>query len=184
MDRLKNITIIFLSAVLIFSDSAFSAHPNTSIVGNWMSKPGQFKIVFRVSKNEDGTLIAHTDIPDQEAWDMPTDFISSDGPNVKFDMYNIRCIYEGKISGNGRSIDGKFRGPDGGGMPLTLERVKKPPIRTSKRPQEPKKPYQYKEETGKSYLYNGGITLNYIRWIYQKNSEILNKIIKEIFPIM
>jgi pimeloyl-ACP methyl ester carboxylesterase len=111
-----------------------------------MSKPGQFKIVFRVSKNEEGKLIAYTDIPDQEAWSMPTDFISSDGKNVKFDMYNIRCIYEGKISRNGRTIDGKFKGPDGGGMSLTLERVKKPPVRTSKRPQEPKRPYPYKEE--------------------------------------
>lgn len=44
-------------------------------------------------------------------------------------------------------------------------------------------PYRYKEETGKSHLYNGGITLSYIKWIYQKNSEILNKIIKEIFPV-
>ena len=61
-------------------------------------------------------------------------------------IYNIRCIYEGKISGNGRSINGKFKGPDGGGMPLTLERINRPPVRTSKRPQEPKKPYPYREE--------------------------------------
>ncbi len=146
MERLKNITIIFLLAVLIFSDLAFSVQPNTSIVGNWMSKPGQFKIVFRVSKNEDGSFIAYTDFPDQEAWSMPTDIISSNGRNVKFDIYNIRCIYEGKISGNGRSINGKFKGPDGGGMPLTLERINRPPVRTSKRPQEPKKPYPYREE--------------------------------------
>jgi len=146
MDRLKNITIIFLLAILIFSDLAFSAQPNTSIVGNWMSKPGQFKIVFRVSRSDDGKFIACTDIPDQEAWDMPTDFIFSDGRNVKFDMYNIRCIYEGKISKNGRSIDGNFKGPDGGGMPLVLEQVKNPPVRTTKRPQEPKKPYPYREE--------------------------------------
>jgi pimeloyl-ACP methyl ester carboxylesterase len=146
MDRLKNITVIFLLAVLILSDLAFSVQPNTSILGNWMSKPGQLKIVFRVSKNEGEKFIAYTDIPDQEAWSMPTDFISSDGMNVKFDMYNIRCIYEGKISQNGRSIDGKFRGPDGGGMPLVLERVDNPPVRTTKRPQEPKKPYPYTEE--------------------------------------
>ncbi|MHC4532822.1 MAG: alpha/beta hydrolase family protein [Planctomycetota bacterium] len=146
MDRLKNITIIFFLAILTSSDLAFSVQQNTSIVGNWMSKPGQFKIVFRVSKNEKGRLIACTDIPDQEAWDMSTDFISSDAMNVKFDIYNIRCIYEGKISRDGRYINGKFKGPDGGGMPLVLERVKKPPVRTSKRPQEPKKPYPYKEE--------------------------------------
>jgi len=147
MDRLKNITIIFLLAVLIFSDFAFSVQPNTSIVGNWMSKPGQFNIVFRVSKNEDGSLITYTDFPDQEAWDMPADLILSDSKSVRFDIYNIRCAYEGKISGNGRTIDGKFKGPGGGdGMPLVLERVDNPPVRTSKRPQEPKKPYPYKEE--------------------------------------
>ncbi|MHC4726295.1 MAG: alpha/beta hydrolase family protein [Planctomycetota bacterium] len=147
MDGLKNITIIFLLTLLIFSDLTFSTQSNnSSIVGNWMSKPGQFKIVFRVLRNDDGKFITYTDIPDQEAWSMPTDFISSDGKNVKFDMYNIRCFYEGKISGNGRTIVGKFRGPDGGGMPLTLKRVKKPPVRTSKRPQEPKKPYPYKEQ--------------------------------------
>ena len=146
MDRFKNITIISLLAVLISSDLAFSVQTNSSIVGNWMSKPGQFKIVYRVSKNDDGKFIAYTDIPDQEAWDMPTDFITSDGRDVKFDMYNIRCIFEGKISQNGLSIDGNFKGPDGGGMPLVLERVKNPPVRTLKRPQEPKKPYPYKEE--------------------------------------
>jgi len=146
MDRLKNITIIFLLAVLIFSDLAFSVQPNTSIVGNWMSKPGQFNIVFRVSKNEDGSFIAYTDFPNQEAWNMPADLILPGSMDVRFDIYNIRCAYEGKISSNGRTIDGKFIGPDGGGMPLVLERVDNPPVRTSKRPQEPKKPYPYREE--------------------------------------
>ena len=146
MYRLKNITIIFLLAVLIFSDLAFSVQPNTSIVGNWMNKPGQFKIVFRVSKNEDGSFIAYTDFPNEEAWDIPTDLILPGSMDVRFDIYNIRCAYEGKISSNGRTIDGKFIGPDGGGMPLLLERVDNPPVRTSKRPQEPKKPYPYREE--------------------------------------
>ena len=66
--------------------------------------------------------------------------------DVRFDIYNIRCAYEGKISSNGLTIDGKFIGPDGGGMSLLLERVDNPPVRTSKRPQEPKKPYPYREE--------------------------------------
>ncbi|MBC8470667.1 MAG: alpha/beta fold hydrolase [Planctomycetes bacterium] len=146
MNRLKNITIIFLLAVLISSDLAFSVQPNTSIVGSWMSKPGQFNIVFRVSKNEDGSFDAYTDFPGEEAWDIPVDLILPGSMDVRFDIYNIRCAYEGKISLNGRSIDGKFKGPDGGGMPLVLEKVDNPPVRTSKRPQEPKKPYPYKEE--------------------------------------
>jgi len=149
MKRLTtNMTIVCLySAILISADLAFSAQLNTSsIVGNWMSRPGQFKVVFRVLRNEDGKFIAYTDIPDQEAWSMPTDFTSSNSKNVKFDMYNIRCIYEGKISEDGRTIDGEFGGPDGGRMPLVLDRVNNPPVRTSKRPQEPQKPYPYQEE--------------------------------------
>ena len=149
MKRLtRNKTLVcFCFAILIFTDSAFSTQLNTSsVVGNWMSKPGQFKVVFRVLRNEDGEFIAYTDIPDQEAWSIPTDLISSDGKKAKFDIYNIRCIYEGKISENGRTINGEFSGPDGGGMPLVLERVKNPPVRTSKRPQEPQKPYPYQEE--------------------------------------
>lgn len=149
MKRLiRSITVgSFCFAILIFSDLAFSKQSNSSIVGNWISKPGQFKIVYRVSKNEDNNFIVYTDIPDQEAWGMPADFlISSDRKNIKFDMYNIRCIYEGKISQDGRLINGKFKGPDGGGMPLVLERTDNPPVRISKRPQEPQKPYPYKEE--------------------------------------
>lgn len=65
---------------------------------------------------------------------------------MAFDIYNIRCTYEGKISKDGRTIEGQFKGPDGGGMPLVLDQVDNPPIRTSKRPQEPKKPYPYKEK--------------------------------------
>jgi len=123
-----------------------AAASDSPVAGNWMSKPGQFKIVFRVSQDGDGSFDALTDIPDQEAWDMPADLVVSGGRAVEFDIYNIRCKYEGTISKNGKTIDGKFKGPDGGGMPLVLERVDNPPTRKSKRPQEPKKPYPYKTE--------------------------------------
>ena len=147
MERFKSIKIIlFLAVILIFSDLALSTQSGTSILGNWMSKPGQFKIVFRVYQNKNGSFTAFTDIPDEEAWEIPVDLTLSDGSVVGFEIYNIRCTYEGKISKDGRTIEGKFKGPDGGGMPLVLERVDNPPVRTSKRPQEPKKPYPYKEK--------------------------------------
>jgi len=142
----KTIIICLCFFMLIFSSLALSTQSGTSILGNWMSKPGQFKIVFRVYQNKNESFTAFTDIPDQEAWDMPVDLTLSDGSVVRFAIYNIRCTYEGKISKNGRTIEGQFKGPDGGGMPLVLERVDNPPVRTSKRPQEPKKPYPYKEK--------------------------------------
>jgi pimeloyl-ACP methyl ester carboxylesterase len=132
--------------MIISSDLTSEVQLDTYIIGNWMSKPDQFEIVFRVSKNKDGSLTAFTDIPDQEAWDIPVDLILSDSLTVRFDIYNIRCVYEGRISDDKQIIDGEFKGPDGGGMPLVLERIDNPPFRTSKRPQEPKKPYPYNEE--------------------------------------
>ncbi len=130
--------------MMISADAAFGARLDSPVAGNWMSKAGPFKIVFRVSQDEDGSLAALTDIPDQEAWDMPADVTVSDEAAVRFEIYNIRCVYEGTM--DGKVIDGKFKGPDGGGMPLVLERVDNPPVRTSKRPQEPKRPYPYREE--------------------------------------
>lgn len=139
--------IISLSLFKILSaDAVFGAQSGSHIAGNWMSKAGQFKIIFRVSQDEGGSLTALTDIPDQEAWDIPADLTVTDNMVVRFEIYNIRCVYEGTMSKNGKVIDGKFKGPDGGGMPLVLERVDNPPVRTSKRPQEPKRPYPYAEQ--------------------------------------
>lgn len=138
------VSICFLMASS--TNAAHAARSNSPVMGNWMSKPGQFKVVFRVSESENGSLDALMDIPDQEAWDMPADLTVSEGTAVKFDIYNIRCVYEGTISKDGEAIEGQFKGPDGDGMPLVLERVDDPPVRKSKRPQEPRKPYPYRVE--------------------------------------
>lgn len=144
---LQSVVIICLySFTVISADVALSAPSNPSVTGNWMSKAGQFKIVFRVSQNTDGSFTTLVDIPDEEAWDMPADVLVSDSSAVRFDIYNIRCMYEGRMSANGKTLDGQFQGPDGGGMPLVLERLESPPVRTSKRPQEPRRPYPYREE--------------------------------------
>jgi len=45
-------------------------------------------------------------------------------------------------------------------------------------------PQQYKQQTGKHYIYNGEITLSYIKWIYQQKPEELSKIMKEIYPVL
>ena len=45
-------------------------------------------------------------------------------------------------------------------------------------------PQQYKQETGKDYIYNCEITLSYIKWVYQNKSAELSKLMKEIYPIL
>ena len=143
---IQNAVIVSICLLTASSTGAVATQSRDFVAGNWMSQPGQFEIVFRISQGTDGSLGALVDIPDQEAWDMPADLIVSDGTSVKFDIYNIRCIYEGTLSKNSKAINGQFKGPDGGGMPLTLSRVDRPPVRTSKRPQEPQRPYPYRCE--------------------------------------
>lgn len=148
MQRLMQGTLVIslFFCLLALADAGPSASLDSPTVGNWMSERGGFTICFRVSQDEDGCPIAYADIPDQEAWNLPADLTVSNPASVRFDIYNIRCAYEGTISKDGARIDGTFRGPDGGSMPLLLERVDTPPIRTSRRPQEPKRPYPYREE--------------------------------------
>lgn len=45
-------------------------------------------------------------------------------------------------------------------------------------------PTQYKQQTGKIYIYNGNITLSYIKWIYQQKPEDLKKFMKDIYPVL
>ena len=45
-------------------------------------------------------------------------------------------------------------------------------------------PTKYKQQTGKDYIYNGNITLNYIKWIYQQKPKDLSKFMKELYPVL
>lgn len=41
----------------------------------------------------------------------------------------------------------------------------------------------YSKNTGKNYLYNGKVTLSYIRWLYQKENQKLMDFMKSKYPI-
>jgi len=45
-------------------------------------------------------------------------------------------------------------------------------------------PVIYKQETGKDYIYNEVLTLNYIRWLYQQKIEELTNFMVKIFPVI
>ena len=56
-------------------------------------------------------------------------------------------------------IEGNFIDPYGGETPIDLVRTDNPPVRTSKRPQEPVKPYPYKSEEVVFTNKTDGVTL-------------------------
>ena len=45
-------------------------------------------------------------------------------------------------------------------------------------------PKSYKQETGKDYIYNDELTLNYIRWLYQQKTEELTNFMTKVFPVL
>jgi len=113
--------------------------------GSWLSESEYFQFVLHVNEAEDLSTVAYFDFPAQESWGIPVDFLLTD-TLVQFDIYNIRCKYEGVLSEEGDLITGNFINPSGGKIPVNLRLTENPPVRTSKRPQEPVKPYPYHSE--------------------------------------
>lgn len=115
-----------------------------TVEGNWLGKLGEIRVVFRIARTPDGKLEGFNDSPDQDAWDMPVEVSVKNG-DVRFFVKPLGVAYEGSIKDN-ETIDGGLKLRDGQVLPLQLKRIEKPPARAYKRPQEPKKPYPYKEE--------------------------------------
>jgi uncharacterized protein (TIGR03435 family) len=80
------------------------------------------RIVLKVSKDEKGALKATTYSIDQGGQAMPADTASFEDGVFKFGIQTLDAKYEGKMSGDGKSIGGSFtQGP--GTTPLLLERA-------------------------------------------------------------
>ena len=123
-----------------------SGQSDQRALGSWISNVDWFKFILRVTSNEEGLAVCYFDLPAEEAWDIPVDMFLSDSFGLKFNIYNIRCKYEGIMAENGDTIKGNFIGPNGEKIPIDLVKTENPPVRKSKRPQEPVKPYPYRSE--------------------------------------
>jgi uncharacterized protein len=102
------------------------------------------RVVFNLLNTEDG-LIATMDSPDQGMKGLPTTSVTRDSALLKIEAKSIGGIFEGKIAADLSSIDGKWS-QRGATFPLMLKRVKNQADLELKRPQNPVKPYPYREE--------------------------------------
>ncbi|MGO9088445.1 MAG: alpha/beta hydrolase family protein [Candidatus Sulfotelmatobacter sp.] len=120
----------------------------SDIDGAWMGSldtgGGKLRVVFHIVNTEDG-LTATLDSPDQGAKDIPTTSVTRDGAKLKIEAKSIGGIFEGTIAADLSSIDGKWT-QGGGTLPLLLKRVKDQAELELKRPQNPVKPYPYRED--------------------------------------
>ena len=119
----------------------------SDIDGVWMGTLDtgaiKLRVAFHIVNTENG-LTATLDSLDQSSMGMATS-VTRDGSSLKIEVPIVHGNFEGKISADLSSIDGKWS-QGGGTLPLLLKPVKDKGELELKRPQNPVKPYPYHDE--------------------------------------
>jgi len=103
----------------------------------------ELRIVFNINAADDGSLTTTMDSPDQGATDIPVGVVSFANDSLRLEMKGIGGVYEGILKSDGKTIEGQWQ-QAGGAWPLPLNRTDR---RVElKRPQQPAKPYPYRED--------------------------------------
>jgi fermentation-respiration switch protein FrsA (DUF1100 family) len=120
----------------------------SDIDGAWMGSVDfgtvKRRVAFHILSTEDG-LTATLDSPDQGQKGLPAKSVTRDGVNLKIEATAIGAIFEGKIAADLSSVDGTLT-QMGSPHPLLLKRVKDQADLELKRPQNPVRPYPYRDE--------------------------------------
>ena len=120
----------------------------SDIDGAWMGKLDtgtlRLRIVFRIANTQAG-LTATLDSPDQGMHGLPGTAVTREGSSLKIETKQIDGVFAGQISADAASIDGTWT-QRGHSMPLALTRLKDESELALNRPQNPVKPYPYREE--------------------------------------
>ena len=119
------------------------------VVGDWQgtlkTAAVSLRIALHVSKADDGSLKATMDSLDQGAMGMPVTSISIDAATLTFAIASIGGSFTGTVAAGGAAIDGTWS-QGGASLPLALARAKPGSVSEPRRPQNPVKPYPYREE--------------------------------------
>jgi fermentation-respiration switch protein FrsA (DUF1100 family) len=121
----------------------------SDIDGTWMGTLDvnggiKLRVVFHIVNTGDG-LVATMDSPDQNLSGLPMSKVTRDGTTLKIEVQKLNGVFDGKIAADLNSIDGTWT-QGGAGLPLALKRVKDQAELELRRPQNPVKPYPYREE--------------------------------------
>jgi pimeloyl-ACP methyl ester carboxylesterase len=120
----------------------------SDIDGDWLGTldtgMGRLRLVLHIANTEEG-LSATLDSLDQNAKGIPVTSITRNGAALNFDVKTIGGSYEGTISPDLGTFTGTWS-QLGKSWPLALKRVKNAAELELRRPQNPVKPYPYREE--------------------------------------
>ncbi len=119
----------------------------------------KLRLVLKIAKNPDGTLRATLDSVDQGAMNLPVDTIVIEDKTMRFTMKSIGGSYEGTLNEDKTEVSGRWT-QSGQSLPLVFKRVaEQAQVPQLRRPQEPKRPYPYREEDVVFANPEAGITL-------------------------
>lgn len=129
----------------VAANAAGVAAPPSDIDGAWMGTldvSTKLRIVFHFV-NTSGGLTATLDSPDQGAKGLPVATVTRDGSSIKLAMPNLGATFDGKLAADHSTIEGTFH-QGGNSLPLVLKPSKGEFERP--RPQNPVRPYPYRDE--------------------------------------
>jgi fermentation-respiration switch protein FrsA (DUF1100 family) len=101
------------------------------------------RLVLKVTTDDNGSISAKLDSPDQSVENIPVSSISVTKDSLKFEVSSIMAKYAGKIENDSMVIVGIFKQATLT-LPLKLKKVEK--LTEIKRPQTPKPPFPYNDE--------------------------------------
>jgi uncharacterized protein len=142
-----------LSLPLTFHRGAIALKPMpkparpTDIDGAWVGTldtgMGSLRVALHIVNTDQG-LTATMDSPDQSAKGIPVSSITRNGSSLRFEVKAVGGSYEGIIASDLGSFAGNWS-QLGKRWPLTLKRVKDAAELERRRPQNPTRPYPYRE---------------------------------------
>jgi len=132
----------------LFPTAKAKAAKPSDIDGTWSGLldfgSQKLRMLYHILNTEDG-LTATADSPDQGASGLSV-VVTRNGSSLRLEMKAAGAVFDGKIATDLKTISGTFS-QGGGSVPLTLSPVKDAAqIERRSRPQDPIKPYTYKEE--------------------------------------
>jgi pimeloyl-ACP methyl ester carboxylesterase len=130
------------AVALVVVAVAFARAEDASLEGAWNGKletgAVPLSLVLHFEKSAEGKLSATMDSPDQNAFGIPADDVKVEGTSVVVLWKKLGARFKGKLADD--VLDGTWK-QGGGELALTLRRGDL----VRKRPQEPKRPFPYKE---------------------------------------
>ena len=133
----------------------------SDIDGAWVATldtgEGHLRLIFHIVNTEDG-LVATVDSPDQNMKGLPASSVTRKDASLKMEWKAIGGSFNGKLNGDLSAIEGTWAQSERE-FPLVLKRAKDASELERRRPQEPKKPYPYREEQVQYPSKGAGVTL-------------------------